>query len=494
MLQIGYIKSFARKGDRVTVYFPNGRSDRFVANNDLTSTKVVVMGDRVFSEDAAQQKLVTTTRLFKSKTGYKEEDCKLVPASLWTANKSIDLPNGTDALVLDVAGTTWSYDSSGHSCLQTTSGAGVYSSAQECLIANSGRLVESFGAKQPFYLDIQGKTYRSATNNGYRLANVFYQRTHVITTRLNSLTGGSGNNFIPSSDLSTPNVWLIVRANNRSTSFTFTDGSINPNPAELGYVMGSQRFLDLGAPGDIATFVFVTTYTKVDTASNGDFNPLPVFTPDYNYINRRLVDLAETPNFSTQASRGDLVTSANGTSILRDAHPIPLTTTRSRNYFIKSHDPDLPPFLVYSTVSSHRPYFIFLGDLAYFIVKIGKIPNPSVSFSARTWQKIKVISLKIGVSSIQITDETDYDSNDPNFSILSNDAVLKSVVTRFIDNPENDPTKNILDTYDRGEYCIRDGEYYLSQNIQSQFIEVSYQKKDGKIIEYKLPGVLRTID
>lgn len=71
-IKIGFIKSFARKGDRVTVYFPNGKSDRFVANNDITSTEVMVIGDRAFSQDAAQQKLAITTRLFKSRNNYEQ--------------------------------------------------------------------------------------------------------------------------------------------------------------------------------------------------------------------------------------------------------------------------------------------------------------------------------------------------------------------------------------------------------------------------------------
>jgi hypothetical protein len=71
-IKIGTIKSFARKGDRVTVYFANGKSDRFIAENDITSKEVVVMGDRAFSQDAAQQKLHITTRLFKSRNNYEE--------------------------------------------------------------------------------------------------------------------------------------------------------------------------------------------------------------------------------------------------------------------------------------------------------------------------------------------------------------------------------------------------------------------------------------
>jgi hypothetical protein len=71
-MKIGTIKSFVRKGDRVTVYFANGKSDRFIAQNDITSREVMVMGDRAFSQDAGQVKLVTTTRLFKSRNNYEE--------------------------------------------------------------------------------------------------------------------------------------------------------------------------------------------------------------------------------------------------------------------------------------------------------------------------------------------------------------------------------------------------------------------------------------
>jgi hypothetical protein len=71
-IKIGYIKSFAKKGDRVTVYFPNGKRDRFVAENDITSRDVVVIGDRAFSQDVGQEKLRITTRLFKSRNNYEE--------------------------------------------------------------------------------------------------------------------------------------------------------------------------------------------------------------------------------------------------------------------------------------------------------------------------------------------------------------------------------------------------------------------------------------
>ena len=61
------MKSPAQKGDRTTVYFPDGSSSSFIAQNDIISSKVAVMGDRVFSEDVSQSQLTRTTELFRSK-------------------------------------------------------------------------------------------------------------------------------------------------------------------------------------------------------------------------------------------------------------------------------------------------------------------------------------------------------------------------------------------------------------------------------------------
>ena len=65
-IKIGYIKTFAEKGDRITVYFADGSTGSFTAQNDLISSEVVVMGDRVFSEDVSRSLLSRTTELFKS--------------------------------------------------------------------------------------------------------------------------------------------------------------------------------------------------------------------------------------------------------------------------------------------------------------------------------------------------------------------------------------------------------------------------------------------
>lgn len=66
-IRIGFIKEAAPKGSRVTVYFENGTSLRLTADNDLTSMQVSVIGDRVFSQDVAQEIFYRTTNLFRTR-------------------------------------------------------------------------------------------------------------------------------------------------------------------------------------------------------------------------------------------------------------------------------------------------------------------------------------------------------------------------------------------------------------------------------------------
>jgi hypothetical protein len=472
---IGTALNFAKKGQKVAVRLPNGKVKRFIAESDIVSTNVLIIGDptgnqgRVISQDSPRSLLNRTTQFFQSKPNYEEGDCKLVSASLWTALKNVPIapeePGTTSPEIkLDLNYSKWFYSEGDHACIETTDGRGTYDTAGACMAANSGRFVTSFTPKEPYYFNSSnGNTYVSS-ESGYRLNDVTYQRTHEIFAVNASRNPGITDN----------NVWLVTD----TQSYTFTDGSLIPNPASLGYTKTSRSVLDLGAPGNVATFKMITVYVKTIETANGDFEPLPTFRSNPSMVVGNHI-------------------APSGIVIRRDVQPRPITSGRTINYFIKSHDPNLPPFLAYSRPEAsnlvYRPYFIYLGNKAYLVFKIGKIPNPDVSFSARSWRQIKVIEVRIGGSSLQVVRETDYFDSEDNFAI-SSDAVLKSVVTRFTDNPENDPAEDVLDTYNRGEYCIRDGEYYLSQNAQSQFIEVSYQKKDGKIIEYKLPGVLRLID
>ena len=71
--KIGFIKSFAKKSDRVTVYFPDGSTSNFTAQHDLTSSEVVVVGDRAFSNDVSRLILSRTTELFKSSQNVTDE-------------------------------------------------------------------------------------------------------------------------------------------------------------------------------------------------------------------------------------------------------------------------------------------------------------------------------------------------------------------------------------------------------------------------------------
>jgi hypothetical protein len=124
-VRIGIIKSFAKAGDRVRVYLPNGKSLVVTANNDLSSTKVAIIGDRAFSEDVAQMQLSTTTRLFKSKSNYQDDPFDDPWAYLFEINDFAAL-NGQNGTQINYTDTSWTVDEAEGYLRQLGDGGGAY--------------------------------------------------------------------------------------------------------------------------------------------------------------------------------------------------------------------------------------------------------------------------------------------------------------------------------------------------------------------------------
>ena len=108
-IKFGFIKSSTQKGYRTTVYFPDGNSQVFTASNDLTAAEVVVMGDRVFSNDPARSELTRTTELFKSSQNLTEEAIAYPWTYLFEINDFDTFTNSSGEPV-EYTDTSWVYD------------------------------------------------------------------------------------------------------------------------------------------------------------------------------------------------------------------------------------------------------------------------------------------------------------------------------------------------------------------------------------------------
>lgn len=71
MARIGNISSPTKRGDYVTVYFEDGITGQYIAQTDLTSSKVAVLGNRAFSDDEASVEL-NFREVFKNTHSYEE--------------------------------------------------------------------------------------------------------------------------------------------------------------------------------------------------------------------------------------------------------------------------------------------------------------------------------------------------------------------------------------------------------------------------------------
>ena len=66
--------STAKGGEKLSVLLPNGRTVRLIANNDIISTDVLVIGDRVISNDISRVVNTRTTELFQSSSSPNQEE------------------------------------------------------------------------------------------------------------------------------------------------------------------------------------------------------------------------------------------------------------------------------------------------------------------------------------------------------------------------------------------------------------------------------------
>ena len=148
-IKIGYIKTFAEKGDRVTVYFDNGTSNSFIAQNDLTASKVAVIGDRVFSEDVSRLILNRTTELFKTTV---ESSPDLVPTWAYLF-ETIDRKD----LSLEYAYPTYCFDGFRNGAHKIGDGSTSYPTHTEAKIAYlSSRLVLNYPSMRGTIRDRRG--------------------------------------------------------------------------------------------------------------------------------------------------------------------------------------------------------------------------------------------------------------------------------------------------------------------------------------------------
>ena len=480
-IRIGFIKGGAQKGDRVAVYFADGTSAEYTAQNDLTSTKVVVLGDRVFSEDVSQQINNRTSRLFKTLPEYETEEagCQLVAASLWRAYLKIGKVNTTPPydiaphtnIAIDPVYLSWSYDAEDHSCFGVEDGSGQYETKEECLQSNRRPFPD-----RVFIPSVGQPAYVRASNNalvGYGKAGTEVGGEYAMKIKL-----------VSSRDLAGTNLWYQAKyydSNNpnirRTLSYSFTDGSIKQTVGDT-----ESSFMGVGYDFDnnvIPTYTRVTPLTGyeglADLASERPSFEKTYPDRDIGIPNERRMLV---PRESVDDPPNPINRFSYQIEYLRNIASKYTLDTQLESYFLKIHDPDLPTVKIFTFPRRRliRPYFSFFGTKAVLIVKIGKYRNPDVTFEQRRWYQIKVIILRITSTEVVIERESDYFNNE---SVVSDrDIVFNNKTDYFVDRESGNP-------------CVDDEDYDIKQ-FGFGFTEVNYYRAqaDNTIIVHKVPGVL----
>lgn len=122
MQKIGNIKSSAKQGDRVTVYFSNGKSGEYIADHDLTSNTVAVIGNHAFSGDRSVRKSSEITNLLKTKNEYEEGGFDW--GYLFELNEFTDL-------TVPFTAESWNYDETDGAFRPFGDGGGYFDTEQE---------------------------------------------------------------------------------------------------------------------------------------------------------------------------------------------------------------------------------------------------------------------------------------------------------------------------------------------------------------------------
>ena len=468
LIKIGRVKSFVQKGQRVTVYFDSGKSGKFVAQTDITSTLVAVMGDYAFSEDVANLNLSTTQRLFKSKTTPLDEEsfCTLVAASFFRSRISLvnygdpyDISPFTTRVML-FPYTSWVYDEDNHLCQAVQDGSGQYDTEAECRQANNFDKRIQFGIN-----NLSEKPYHIAPNGDLAFRGVIgYEETGTF---IQSISVRSAF------ELENTNLWYKATYTNKQDgsqliqSQSFTDGSIKIkiNNNETSFTGAGYNFSNSPRP----------EHLKETIAGFGEIQDLP--RPEFRATYDQLPNL-DSNIWELQKEVNSFFWSiAYFRTKVATAHQLHQDIT---TFFIKIHDPDLPSLKVYSypTNQEIRPYFIFQGIKAYLILKIGKIRNPDVSYAERSWYQIIVMTFDVTQTELIKTSETTYNPGD---TVNLPDLIINPKLVNFVDEEIGHP-------------CLDIDDYYIRfQEIG--FREVNLQKAPGAvIIEYKVPGRVVGID
>ncbi len=404
---------YGNPGDRIPVLMDNGTIEVLIAGNVINSSEIQVHGEYVFS--ATSPRTETSDReIFQKKRRPKREikSCQMVAASLWISDDLLeDIPPPYDRKIISPPFQSWYYIPSRGLCQATTNGSGVYDTYQECL-ANHSTATPNFtvatgiGSATPYVTEVGGELYEATSDAIY---GGWEQNTFRVVYNVRALPG-KGSTWYEANYVM-PDGSSVIRTAN------IFDGSIVAEDIVTGQTtslpgLSLQGSTWTGSTGTLSWSSFLNT-------------PLLNFraTPPDPPVGGQLTSLVKTSNDNNLTG---------GTSVYRNTAPAFLSYDRTRSFYVKVHDPDLPPLKILEIPfydAATRSYFIFLGTKAYFILKYGRVKTPQ----PRPWVNIKVI--RVGVESSELVKTSETDFTYPNIDLPDEELVWGKETHSFEGNP-----------------------------------------------------------
>ena len=480
-VRFGFIKSLAQKGDRVTVYFDNGTSNSFIAQNDLTANKVAVIGDRVFSEDVSRSQLVRTTELFKSKNIISPDSigCQLIAVSIVGGSISLNdieegtlgqLPSNARLVALTLqSGWNW-YESSGY-CRPTTDGSGEYDSLASCL-ANNQTSDYRYKISSSLLRTAAYHTYYYGSDNNIVCDRLFEIQSNETVKVIDIISYANFESYENYEGSSNDYTYMAGRVSSRSSwqNFDLNDGSVKE------VFNGEIKSLRLSE---------FTKY-KLTYSIRWKREKTLSFADAAAYMNNRRfsieVDITKSSNYQGPYSSFFGNYASSYIEAYRNARADYQYNNVSYidSYFLKLHDPDLPPVKVFDCHRYiHQAIYVVVTDKnIYAIHKTDKLYQPDKPVHLRAWGRITVVEL--APSSIVLTEIN-------RVHLINGANNDRSILDRLRNHPLFYKFGYFEELEDQNN-CLDSDFFHYSDN-KHYYMEVSYQNKNG-ILEYKIPGVV----
>jgi hypothetical protein len=406
---------YGNPGDRIPVLLDNGKIKILIAGNCINSAQIQVHGNYVFS--ASTPRVQTSDRDILKKQPQKSQKaiaCQLVAASVWGGRINLNKVNTIPphdifpyiTKIFQPAYQSWKYSSG--LCVAVVDGSGTYDTWQQCVAEN-----QSTSPSLP--VGISPIPYVTTASNGDLVQSHDSIGNWSANTFRCNYGFGSSSYFAGTDNWFYAKVKRIISAtesNIEETTRSFFDGSVKvsingnapiPLTPALGFTLdpstANTRYQrDTGTISwqqaiDRVTYAFYATEPSLALGTNA-------------------ILLEKRSNFS------------GGGGCYCNVAPSFMNFSQLYGFFVKVHDPDLPTIKILEiplSLTTIKPYFIFLGTKAYFILKMGRVKNPQIIAKNRPWHTIKVIRLDVTPTALVKTSETDYQNpvieSDPEVAI-----------------------------------------------------------------------------